>query len=54
MKRIELWKAKLKAARAELEIHGRHARAVVRALRNTSKTINELEAKIENYLAKSK
>jgi hypothetical protein len=54
MKRLELWKAKLKAAKAELEIHGRHARAVVRALRNTSKTIHDLERKIEDYLAKSK
>jgi len=54
MKRLELWKAKLKAAKAELKIHGRHARAVVRALRNTSKTIHDLEQKIEDYLAKSK
>lgn len=54
MKRLDLWKAKLKAAKAELKIHGRHARAVVRALRNTSKTIHDLEQKIENYLAKSK
>jgi hypothetical protein len=54
MKRLELWKAKLKAAKAELKIHGRHARAVVRALNNTHQTINELEQKIENYLAKSK
>jgi hypothetical protein len=38
MKRLDLWKAKLKAAKAELKIHGRHAKAVIRALRNTSKT----------------
>lgn len=54
MKRIDLWKAKLKAARAELKIHQRHAKAVVRALKNTHRTINELELKIENHLAKSK
>ncbi len=53
MKRLDLWNAKLKAAKAELKIHGRHARAVVRALRNTSKTIHDLEKKIENHLAKS-
>jgi len=54
MKRLDLWKAKLKAAKAELKIHGRHAKAVIRALRNTSKTIHDLEQKIENHLAKSK
>jgi hypothetical protein len=53
MKRLDLWKAKLKAAKAELKIHGRHAKAVIRALRNTSKTIHDLEQKIENHLAKS-
>ena len=54
MKRLDLWKAKLKAAKAELKIHGRHARAVVRALNNTHKTMNDLEQKIENHLAKFK
>lgn len=54
MKRLDLWKAKLKAAKAELSIHERHARAVQRALINTNYTINQLEQKIENYLAKSK
>jgi hypothetical protein len=54
MKRLDLWKAKLNAAKAELKIHGRHAKAVIRALRNTSKTIHDLEQKIENHLAKSK
>lgn len=54
MKRLDLWKAKLKAAKAELKIHERHARAVTRALKNTNETINQLEQKIENYLAKSK
>ncbi len=54
MKRLELWKAKLKAAKTQLKIHGRHARAVVRALNNTHRTIHDLEQKIENHLAKSK
>lgn len=53
MKRLELWKAKLKASKAELSLHERHARAVQRALINTQYTIKQLEAKIENYLAKS-
>jgi hypothetical protein len=53
MKRLDLWKAKLKAAKAELKLHQRHAKAVVRALNNTHRTINQLEAKIENNLAKS-
>jgi hypothetical protein len=52
MKRLELWKAKLKAAKAELKIHGRHARAVVRALGNTHRTINDLEKKINAYQEK--
>ena len=53
MKRLELWKAKLKAAKAELKLHQRHAKAVVRALNNTHRTIHDLEKKIENHLAKS-
>ena len=54
MKRVDLWKAKLKAAKAEHKLHERHARAVVRALNNTHRTINDLEQKIENHLAKFK
>lgn len=54
MKRLDLWKAKLKAAKAELKLHQRHAKAVVRALSNAHRTINDLEQKIENNLAKSK
>ena len=53
MKRVDLWKAKLKAAKAELKLHQRHATAVVRALKNTHQTITDLEQKIENHLAKS-
>jgi hypothetical protein len=54
MKRLDLWRAKLKAAKAEHKLHGRHARAVIRALKNSYKTIHDLEQKIENHLAKSK
>ena len=53
MKRLDLWKAKLKAAKAELKLHQRHANAVQRALFNTHRTVHDLEQKIENHLAKS-
>ena len=53
MKRLDLWKAKLKAAKTELKLHQRHAKAVIRALSNTHRTIDDLEQKIENHLAKS-
>ena len=48
MKRIELYKAKLKAARAELVIHQRRANSVQRALFKVTNQINDLEQKIEN------
>jgi uncharacterized coiled-coil DUF342 family protein len=53
MKRLELYKAKLKAARAELVIRQRQANSVQRALFNVTNRINDLEQKIEN-LAQSK
>jgi uncharacterized coiled-coil DUF342 family protein len=53
MKRIDLYKAKLKAARAELVIRQRQANSVQRALFNVTNRINDLEQKIEN-LAQSK
>lgn len=48
MKRLELYKAKLKAARVELVIHQRRANSVQRALFNVTNRINDLEQKIEN------
>jgi uncharacterized coiled-coil DUF342 family protein len=53
MKRTDLYKAKLKAARAELVIRQRQANAVQRALFNVTSRIADLEQKIEN-LAQSK
>ena len=52
MKRFDLWKAKLKVAKAELRIRDREANAAVRALMRVRATITELEKKIDNYLAK--
>ena len=48
MKRLELYKAKLKAAKVELTIRQRQANAVQRALFNVTNRINDLEQKIEN------
>ena len=53
MKRIDLWKAQLKAARAELRIRDREANAAARTVVRLTKIINQLEKKIGDYLAKS-
>lgn len=53
MRRIDLWKAQLKAARAELRIRDREANAAIRTVVRQIKLINELERKIDNYMAKS-
>jgi hypothetical protein len=53
MKRIDLWKAQLKAARAELRIRKRESNATVRTTVRQIKLVNELERKIDNYMAKS-
>jgi uncharacterized coiled-coil DUF342 family protein len=53
MKRTDLYKAKLKAAKVELTIRQRQANSVQRALFNVTNRINDLEQKIEN-LAQSK
>lgn len=52
MKRIDLWKAQLKVAKAELRIREREANAAIRALMRVRSTITELERKIGNYMAK--
>lgn len=52
MKRLDLWKAKLKAAKAELRIRDRDANAAMRALMRVRATIIELENKIDRHLAK--
>ena len=53
MKRVDLWKAQLKAALAELRIRQREANAAARTVAGLTKTIIELERKIDNYMAKS-
>jgi len=52
MKRIDLWKSKLKVAKAELRIRGREANAAARAVIRVHTTIKQLEKKIDNHLAK--
>jgi hypothetical protein len=52
MKRLDLWKAKLKAAKAELRIRDRDVNAAMRAVNRVHATIVELENKIERHLAK--
>lgn len=52
MKRIDLWKAQLKAARAELRIRDREANAAIRTVVRLTKIIIRLENKIDNYMAK--
>jgi hypothetical protein len=53
MRRVDLWKAQLKAARAELRIRDREANAATRTVARLTKIIIELERKIDDYLAKS-
>jgi hypothetical protein len=53
MKRIDLWRAQLKAARAELRIRDRQANAAVRTVVRLTKIIIQLESKIDNYMAKA-
>ena len=54
MKRIDLYKAKLKAAKVELTIRQRQANSVQRALFNVTNRINDLEQKINENLAQPK
>lgn len=52
MKRIDLWKSKLKLAKAERRIRERDANAANRALMRVKADIQQLENKIERHLAK--
>lgn len=52
MKRIDLYKQKLKAAKTELPMRKRQYNSAARHFRNVVKTINILEQKINVYLAK--
>jgi hypothetical protein len=53
MRRIDLWRAQLKAARAELKIRDREANAAVRTVFRLTKIIIQLENKIDKHMAKS-
>jgi hypothetical protein len=53
MTRIELYKQRLKAARAELRMRQKQYNSAVRYLNKVLKTIHETEKKIDKYLAKS-
>jgi hypothetical protein len=52
VKRIDLYKQKLKAAKAELPMRMRQFNAAQRHAAKTLRTIKELEQKINVYLAK--
>jgi hypothetical protein len=52
VKRIDLYKQKLKTAKAELPMRQRQYNAAERHLRKTYQTIKLLEQKINVYLAK--
>jgi hypothetical protein len=52
MKRLDLWKAKLKTAKAELRIRNRELNTTIRAYDKCRKEIIVLENKIERHLAK--
>ena len=53
MKRLDLWKAKLIAAKAELKIREREANAAERSYTRVIVTISKLEGKINAHMAKS-
>jgi len=52
MKHIDLWKAKLKAAKTERRLAAKAHNATERALHRLSLEIEDLEKKIERKLAK--
>lgn len=54
MKRIDQWKAKLRAAKSELRHKTRQLNAAQRTHDRTVKLIEQLEKKIELHLAKIK
>ena len=54
MKRIDQWKAKLKAARSEAKHKERQMNAAVRSFKRTDAEVVELERKIYDHMAKTK
>lgn len=53
MKRIDMWRAKLKVARAEMKIVTRQANSLNKRQLALTNLINELEKKIGAVLAKA-
>jgi multidrug resistance efflux pump len=53
MKRIDQWKAKLRAAKSELRHKTRQLNAAQRTHARTTKLIEQLEKKIELHMAKT-
>ena len=54
MRRIDLWKAKLKAAKSEVKHKERQMNAAIRSYLQTDSEIQKLERQINAYLAKTK
>lgn len=54
MKRIEQWKAKLKAAQSDLNHKKRQYNAAERSMARTTQEIVKLEEKINAFMAKTK
>jgi hypothetical protein len=52
VKRIDQWKAKLKAAKSDIKHKERHMNSAVRSYNRTKTLIESLEKKIELHLAK--
>jgi len=53
VKRVDLWRAKMKAAQAEMRIVMRQANSLARRRTALEKLINEMEQKIGAVLAKT-
>ena len=54
MRRIDMWHAKLKAARSEAKHKERQMNAAIRSYKRTDAEMVELERKIYDFLAKPK
>ena len=52
MKRIDIWKAKLKIAKSEIKHKTRQLNAATRSYNRTKTLIDSLEKKIELHMAK--
>jgi uncharacterized protein YPO0396 len=54
VKRIDQWKAKLKAAKSEVKHKERQMNSAIRSYMRTNAEVQKLEEKINAYLAKTK